>query len=398
MDSDVFKTQMLEAPEILSPAEERINTNPLEMPPASDFNRSRVTPAGSAELYEEDTLSSTLLAVDDPLGDVLMDEQDIEALSYEAASSPQVVFGEQPANEEFSLEFIPQEQEVFDIPGLTARPTRVTGELTEPAQSSLDPSAAALDTAEQEPAPYAPLEDAAVEAQPQASTESYEASPGFESFTTASEPTQSSEPIKNDAKADWAESGFEFTTDFQIATPERDSEQVEYSSDDSKGKPGQGQEPAPGTEFVTSAMWSEQEARFAPIDIEATPVDEPGRAASYTERDGLETGFEVAPATEQGPPVVNSTVADAPAADASTANATVADATVADVSPEAESRLAEPAAETAELSQSLIDEIVRRVVAQMSESIVREVAWEVVPDVVERVIKEMTREEVSKRI
>ena len=65
---------------------------------------------------------------------------------------------------------------------------------------------------------------------------------------------------------------------------------------------------------------------------------------------------------------------------------------VADAAEEAQS-----AAGASDLSAAAIDQIVRRVLSQLSESVVREVAWEVVPDCVERVIEQLTRESLSKR-
>jgi transcriptional regulator NrdR family protein len=58
----------------------------------------------------------------------------------------------------------------------------------------------------------------------------------------------------------------------------------------------------------------------------------------------------------------------------------------------------ESAAEPAQVSPELIEEIVRRVVAQMSDSVIREIAWEVVPDCVERVVERLAREGLSRRM
>lgn len=109
--------------------------------------------------------------------------------------------------------------------------------------------------------------------------------------------------------------------------------------------------------FATPARWTEEEARFTAIDIEAVPVDEPdAHADSYV--------------SAGAPPYVERAAAD-------------------------------PAKEpvngaSAELSAAAIEEIVRRVIAEMSDSVVREVAWEVVPDCVERVVDQLTRESLSK--
>jgi CheY-like chemotaxis protein len=51
-----------------------------------------------------------------------------------------------------------------------------------------------------------------------------------------------------------------------------------------------------------------------------------------------------------------------------------------------------------DMSQEMIDEIVRRVVAQLSDRVVREIAWEVVPDCVERVVNNLTREGMNNKL
>jgi CheY-like chemotaxis protein len=72
--------------------------------------------------------------------------------------------------------------------------------------------------------------------------------------------------------------------------------------------------------------------------------------------------------------------------------------------PEAASVLELPSSKEAvnhqggDMSQEMIDEIVRRVVAQLSDSVVREIAWEVVPDCVERVVNNLTREGMNNKL
>jgi CheY-like chemotaxis protein/histone H3/H4 len=125
--------------------------------------------------------------------------------------------------------------------------------------------------------------------------------------------------------------------------------------------------------FESARTWPEEEARFAAIDIEAFPVEE-SEAPAHLEV--TETGFSLAPLTPEQP----GTSTGAPAA-----NTTPSE------------KATNGASSSAELSSATIEEIVRRVVAKMSESVVREVAWEVVPDCVERVIDQLTRESLSKR-
>ena len=132
--------------------------------------------------------------------------------------------------------------------------------------------------------------------------------------------------------------------------------------------------------FTTSSMWSNEGARFAAIDIEATPIDEPAERASWASAEAPESfGFNEDTSAYTTQPERAAEVA-APVAEAA-----------------ATMPAANAAASTVELSPALMDEIVRRVVAQLSESVVREIAWEVVPDCVERVIKEITAQEVAKR-
>jgi hypothetical protein len=144
--------------------------------------------------------------------------------------------------------------------------------------------------------------------------------------------------------------------------------------------------------FTSSAMWTEEETRFTPIDIEAAAVEEPEpvevsepmpveQVAVEPPVEHLETGF----AFSTPEPVVEEVEAKA--------------APVEEQVP-ASSAAAEPEQQPAApgVPSTMIDEIVRRVVAELSESVVREIAWEVVPDCVERVVSKVTREEVEKRI
>jgi len=121
--------------------------------------------------------------------------------------------------------------------------------------------------------------------------------------------------------------------------------------------------------FASSTTWSEEEARFTPIDIEAVPVEESTVTLSANKP---ETGFAF------------STDTDTSSASEASSNVGSSSASTGAMQPP-------------ELSPVAIEEIVRRVIAEMSDSVVREVAWEVVPDCVERIIGQLTRESVSRR-
>ncbi|HLF83017.1 MAG TPA: hypothetical protein VI837_02455, partial [Blastocatellia bacterium] len=142
---------------------------------------------------------------------------------------------------------------------------------------------------------------------------------------------------------------------------------AEYLAENSGGEDPQQAENTEEATFKTATTWTEEEARFTPIDIDAVAV------ASPEEIIAAGTGVEFS----SGP-------AEQPAPNSETLAAGSAE----------EPANAEPAAA---LSSAAVEEIVRRVVNEMSESVVREVAWEVVPDCVERVIEQLTRESLSKR-
>jgi len=128
--------------------------------------------------------------------------------------------------------------------------------------------------------------------------------------------------------------------------------------------------------FASSTTWSEEEARFTPIDIEAVPVEESEVTPSASKP---ETGFAFSSEL-----LDRSAEAASPSANQVSSNAERSSASAGAMQPP-------------ELSPEAIEEIVRRVIAEMSDSVVREVAWEVVPDCVERVVGQLTRESVSRR-
>jgi CheY-like chemotaxis protein len=126
--------------------------------------------------------------------------------------------------------------------------------------------------------------------------------------------------------------------------------------------------------FTSAHMWTEEEARFTPIDIEAVALEDAPVDNSTQSEQQSETAFVVSSVlAEELPAKVETSIED-------------------------ELEESKSAAVASDLSAAAIDQIVRRVLSQMSESVVREVAWEVVPDCVERVIEQLTRESLSKRV
>jgi len=130
----------------------------------------------------------------------------------------------------------------------------------------------------------------------------------------------------------------------------------------------------PPAETVSSEQWS-AETQFVAIDAETAKLDE-----HQVESAPVETGFEFKPVTEH---TSTPESYEAPAQVEPTESA----------SEPAEERSATPSA----ISESMIDEIVRRVVERMSSDVVREIAWEVVPDMVERVVREVAQDSASKK-
>jgi hypothetical protein len=144
-------------------------------------------------------------------------------------------------------------------------------------------------------------------------------------------------------------------------------------------------------------MWTEEESRFAPIDIEAVPVDEAeSNRATQPHPVEQETGFEFSQiVTEE-----HDTAAEyMPQAEGESEQQSAGEP-LTESGPQTASQpqtTSQPAPQVIDLSQAAIDEIVKRVVAELSDRVVREIAWEVVPDLVERVVEKLARESISKR-
>ncbi len=311
-----------------------VDTNPLEMPaPASDVSFSfgeQATDSGDP---------ASLLAVDEPLGDVLMDETARDSFPSEQSEQP---LDQSLTGETFSIEFVPQE--TAEAP--PAEHTETVATATPDVEATSGESERARDQA---PDAQPPAEQQTIASNEFAETASFELV---------------SEPVE------------------ETAQTESRGEPVSAKAEPVVEQNGNGSA-ALDNDFVAYSTWPGEETHFAPIDIEATPVDESTTADVNAEVSEPERGFEFTAAQS-----VTSQTSEEP---------------VRSVAPVSEEPLAvevvapHAAGQAVELSPALIDEIVRRVVAQMSDTVVREIAWDVVPDCVERVIKDMTRQEMSKR-
>jgi CheY-like chemotaxis protein len=317
---------------------------PTWQPSLHDSSRMDVTgstPYAASEASE--SASATLLAVEDPLGDVLMDEAPSEQAVLEGRWQPTETTEEAELNLDFSS------SEAAPLPPLSeVAPEYAAHDL--PSQAH---------TVEEPPVEQTTVEQTPVEAELIFNPE--------EEHEEASQ-TESADSYYGFGQA--ADTGFDAVNQ-ETATSEPSAA-----------------EPMPGTgaEFTSSVMWTEEEARFAPIDIEAVPVDEAGlQHAGQPHPVEQETGFEfsqiITEEHEAGPDYT-------PPAEGETEQAT------ANAQPDE----SQPAPQMIDLSQAAIDEIVRRVVAELSDRVVREIAWEVVPDMVERVVEKLARESISKRM
>lgn len=303
-------------------AESTSEPKPVEIAVASeaatDFNLTGVGSAPSAE-----PMNSPLLASDDPLGDVLRDDNGV---SLDEVAPMDVL-----------------SNEALDV------------ELDEPLTEKADDTGFILSQASR-PAMEAALPPV-------------EAAPGVnQSAGAADEAPRFDAPVKPTGDLDWTSPHARSYSTAQLDSVVMSIEAREHIEGASVRDNGH----APvevETGFANSPIAEEEEeAHFAPIDIEAAEVIQTDDAATDSE-----TGFSF------------SSVIDEEPAHRTDDSATTASAAAFDN-------------RAAELSTAAIEEIVRRVIAQMSESVVREVAWEVVPDCVERVINQLTRESMSRRV
>ena len=349
--SHSFDTTRLDMALSTATDDNAVDTNPLEMPASSgDVSFSFGEQAsGSGD-------PASLLAVDEPLGDVLMDETARESFPPEHSEQP---LDQSLTGEAFSIEFIPQETAVA--------PTGEQPEMMADVAATMGEAESAHGQATDAQAP--------VGQQTVASNEFAETD-AFEFVST---------PVEETAQTE------------SRGEPVSESDSAYGRTEPAAEQNGNGSA-VTDAGFVAYSTWSGEETHFAPIDIEATPVDESTTADVKNEVGETERGFEFtrdqtgapqmeAPQTSEEPVGSAAPVPEEPLPQEPSAQEPLAVEVVAP----------ETAGQAVEISPALIDEIVRRVVAQMSDSVVREIAWEVVPDCVERVIKDMTRQETSKR-
>ncbi|HKS39557.1 MAG TPA: response regulator [Blastocatellia bacterium] len=318
-----------------------VDTNPLEMPAsASDVSFS------FGEQASDTGDPASLLAVDEPLGDVLMDESARESFPPPQSEQP---LDQSLTGEPFSIEFVPQETAAAPP---DEHPETVATATPDVAATMGEPELA-RDQVTEAPAPVAQ--------QTIASNEFAEAA----SFELVSEPV--GETVQTESRGE--------------PVSESTEPVVEHNGNGSA---------ALNNDFVAYSTWQSEETQFAPIDIEARSVDESATADVKDAVSETERGFEFTPARSETSQTTEEPVQSATPVSEEPLLSAQEPVAVEVVAPET-------TGQAVAISPAMIDEIVRRVVAQMSDSVVREIAWEVVPDCVERVIKDMTRQEMLKR-
>lgn len=336
-DRDVLETTKLEPPPA-GTAWQQTNASPFDQRTAG-FNPGSESAYTSSRSSSE-SAGSTLLAVDEPLGDVLLDEAD---------SRNPLLSG--------SLDVEITDLEVPEAPSAAARQFDLIDTIGDSSSLAVSRSQESRDASLADKIPETPKQY------------------GRGSFTTDS-PLESASGDMN-----WTSprSGVYSTAQLDsVVMPVGAAEYLAENSFDQTTK----SEETEQVGFATSAMWAEEEARFTPIDIEAVSVEEHEPKAPAGE---AETGFAFSPETLEQP------------AGSESQSVSAVSESARETAAYHSARASDGGAPVSELSPSAIEEIVRRVIAEMSDSVVREVAWEVVPDCVERVIDQLTRESISRR-
>ena len=342
-DRDVLETTKLEPPPA-SIAWQETSASPLDHGTAG-FN------PGSESAYaysgsSSETVGSTLLAVDEPLGDVLLDEAD---------SSKPLLSG--------LLDVELTDLEVRETPSAAARQFDLIDTIGDSSSRA-----------------FSELQE---QRDPSEVDKITETSERYRRDSFAKDSPLESMPGSHAASEDmnWTSPRAGVYSTAQLDSVVMPVGAAEYLAENSFDQPAQPEE-TEQVGFASSTMWTEEEARFTPIDIEAVSVEEPEAKAPAGEP---ETGFAFSPETLKRPAAIESQSVTDPS---ESARETTAQHSV---------RASAGAVPVSELSPSAIEEIVRRVIAEMTDSVVREVAWEVVPDCVERVVDQLTRESISRQ-
>ena len=347
-----------------------------------------------------DTAVATLLAVDEPLGDVLFDEAEsispmtssellaVDSLGLEFAEA-QLAEGREPVSTQFDL--VPLvEEPLVEAPSAAGETTAAVdlgvvaieqdtvvledSAIPENSAAVVDATAAGDDHAAVEstfavegPGPAAEVTavPAAVE---QLTAEETKALGELDSVVGGSA-ADSHSASQESGDLDWTTPQAASYSTAQLDSIAMPADTADYLAENSTPEFSQHADRVDEATFNSATMWTEEEARFTPIDIEAVAVKD----VAPEEMSEEATGFDFSAVPDEQPAASTESLVNGKAEEHSNG------------------------ASSGLLSQAAIEEIVRRMVAEMSESVVREVAWEVVPDCVERVIEQLTREALSKR-
>lgn len=336
-DRDVLETTKLEPPPA-GTAWQEANASPSDHRTAG-FNPVSESAYTSSRSSSE-SVGPTLLAVDEPLGDVLLDEAD---------SRNPLLSG--------SLDVEITDLEVPEAPSAAARQFDLIDTIGQSSSPAASQSQESRDASLADKIPETPKQY------------------GRGSFTTDSPLESASEDMN------WTSPRSGVYSTAQLDSVVMPIGAAEYLAENSFDQTTKSEE-TEQVGFATSAMWPEEEARFTPIDIEVVSVEEHEPKAPAGE---AETGFAFSPETLEQP------------AGSESQSVSAVSESAGETAAFHSARASAGGVPVSELSPSAIEEIVRRVIAEMSDSVVREVAWEVVPDCVERVIDQLTRESISRR-
>lgn len=334
-------------------------------------------PSGMAEARLSSSSSPSMLAVDEPLGDLLVDE--LPAVNYSAEAWGAREAESLPApTDSMSFEALPQEPAAApDGSWNQDYQLSVEAELTAQNILDLEPATSSDSRSLEQESHVENLDAAGVTGEtPAPSQTAYEPGPTFDILM----PEPEAQP-QTDERNEWERANAETApgADSVSQTPPdyTDADQAEQYSNAS----ALDSSVMADANFTSSAMWSEEETRFAAIDIEAVPVG----------------SSDAAPGSPAEAPVELMSVELADLSATQPIDSQPLPSNQQQLNSQAQATAdAQPSSAT--LTPDVMDEIVRRVVSQISESVVREIAWEVVPDCVERVIEKLARESLPKKL
>lgn len=308
--------------------------------------------AAGEPAFRAEGVTTSLLTSESPLGDILLDERATTEPIYQPDPEPIL----QSVIETDYFEPSPATHQESDY---SSSAWADAGQDAQPSGAQVVYESEAVEDFHVEALADSPVVPGFVEEKPFDFQSPDFSTPAF----GTSEPT-----LEIATESQWEETTRELKSedsDFEVAETQTMIFASEVPSDDDAGQ---------YAHFTSSEMWTAQETEADAL----TPVLEETVATETVE--DHETGFEFA----------------STAAESAQAPAQAEEIQTADIQQQP-TLSSEQVMQVVEIPETLIDEIVRRVVAQLSETVVREIAWEVVPDCVERIVREMSHDALQKK-